>query len=70
MQNVVIPQNVGADMERVLNHIFSEAMGNPIKFEEAPSLSDLNPNSWGFSGTDVYLRFSDGTGIKLIGVAL
>jgi hypothetical protein len=68
MEKLLIPKTT-PDMEQLFGKIFAEAFGNPIEFSSAPALSDLQPNSWGFSGNDIYIKTSTGAGIKLSGAA-
>ena len=58
------------DMHNVLKNIFDSAFGNPIAFSSAPSLSDMDGNTWGFYSTDLYIKFNDDTGIKISGTAM
>ena len=57
------------DTQNALEHIFRNAFGNPIIFTASPSVTDLKANTWGKYSTDIYIRFADGNGIKLGGVA-
>jgi len=58
------------DTRDIFDGIFEGAMGTPIAFSSAPTLDDMDANSWGFSGTNIYIKFSNGTGIILSGVAM
>ena len=57
------------ERQRVFEHIFDGAMGNPIDFSSTPSLTDMDSNSWGFNGNDIYIKTSAGLGIKLSGAS-
>lgn len=63
--------NVTDENQRSLfNAMFEESMGNPISFDAAPELADMESNTWGFNSTNLYVKFKDGTGISIAGVAL
>ncbi len=59
-----------ADLNKAFNHIFQNALGNPIIFEAIPTLATMKANSFGKYGTTLYIKFADGTGISINGVAL
>ena len=56
------------EMSDALEHIFQNAMGNPIIFDSAPTKTQMNANSWGIYSTDLYVRFANGTCLKFAGV--
>lgn len=58
------------DQRSLSKYILENAFGNPINFSSAPSLSDMKANTWGFNSTDIYIKLSDDTGIKLSGTAM
>ena len=58
------------DVNFVLDFIFNNAMGNPIVFTSAPTLAQLKANTWGVYSTTLYVKFANGTGISIAGVAL
>ena len=58
------------DQRNLVDHIFQEAFGNPISFDSAPSASDLEPNTWGYNGTDLYIKYNDGTAVKFSGTTV
>lgn len=68
MEKIITPKTT-PDIEAVFSRIFENAWGNPIKFNSAPASTDLNPNSWGYFGNNLYLKTSDGTAIKITGAA-
>lgn len=68
MEKLIIPKTT-SDMESLLTKLFERAMGVGIKFSNAPAVTDLNPDSWGWYGNDLYFRMSDGSGIKVTGSA-
>ena len=53
--------------QEVFDFIFRNAMGNPIILDAAPSASQMKANTWGYYGTDLYVRFADGTCLKFTG---
>lgn len=57
------------DTQDLFNYIFEQAFGEPISFESVPTLEDMNANSWGFNGNDIYIKTKDGGGIKLSGAS-
>lgn len=69
MERTIIPKGIDEKISQVMFHIFENAFGNPIKFDTAPSASDLNPNQWGYNSTNIYLRMDDGSTIKLTGAS-
>jgi len=58
------------DTRSALQNILENAMGNPINFSSTPTVAVMKPNTWGFNGNDIYIKKSDGTGIKLSGAAM
>jgi len=58
------------DLNSRLSFISQNAMGNPIVFKAAPTLAQMKANTLGFYGTDMYIKFADGTGLKVSGSAL
>lgn len=54
----------------IFEHIFRNAMGNPIIFKSAPSLLEMKANTWGVFETTIYIRFANATGISIAGVQL
>ena len=58
------------DIAEIIEHIYSNAMGNPVLRDDTPTLTTMKPNSIVKNGTDVYIKFADGTGLKLTGVAM
>lgn len=56
------------DMTKALDHIYNNALGNPIIFNEAPTKEQMKANTMGQYGSDIYLKTGDGKLIKLTGV--
>ena len=63
------PLGIEPDWDGVLEHIFSGAWGNPISFSAAPTLSIMDAGTWGYHGTNIYIKTLEGTGIKLTGAS-
>ena len=53
-----------------VSFICANAFGQPIVFSAEPSLSDLKANSWGKYDTAIYIKFANGTGLKITGTVL
>ncbi len=58
-----------SDVKTTLDKVFEESFGNPIEFSAAPALAELEANTWGFFGNDLYIKTSSGSGIKVSGAA-
>ena len=58
------------ETQEALDHIFSNAFGNPIQFDSAPTLSQMKGNTWGYYGTTIYIKFGNNTGISISGSSL
>ena len=56
------------DMYYQLDFIFRNAMGNPIVLAEVPTSAQMKANTWGIIGTDLYIKFGNGTTLKFTGV--
>ena len=67
MEPINLNPKEDAEHKRFAEHIFENALGNPIVFSDVPVLADMKSNTWGKNGTDVYIKFADGNGIKLTG---
>ena len=53
------------DNNRVFDFIFQNAMGNPIVFDATPTLATMKANTWGYYGTNLYIKFADNTGLVI-----
>ena len=56
------------EMGKVLDHIYQNALGNPVTFTETPSAAEMKANTIGKvkDATDyVYVKFSDGKCIRI-----
>lgn len=58
------------EMGRAFDFIFQNAMGNPIVFADTPTNSNMKANTWGFYGTDLYVKFADGTCLRFAGASI
>ena len=67
MEAIPLPSPSTPDQSTFFNKVFSGAWGTPIALPAVPTGDVLNPNQWGFYGTDVFFRFSDGSKVKLTG---
>lgn len=54
--------------KRAIRTIFENA-GNLIAFDSVPTLSDMESNTIGYYGNNVYIKTKNGTGIVLTGAA-
>ena len=58
------------DTDRIFDFIFNNAFGNPIIFNSTPTKSTMKANTWGklaSENTAIYIRFADGTAMKILG---
>lgn len=73
MEGKPLPTDLTPDQESLWRHVFASAQGDLIDFatelESAPSLSDMEANTWGYYGDDIYIKTKSGTGIKLAGAS-
>lgn len=58
------------DVVPTLEHIFANAIGNPVIRNEAPTLATMKANSIEKYGDSIYIKFANGTGLKIDGTAL
>ena len=58
------------DISGLFDFVFSNAMGNPIKFNAAPTLAQMKANTWGKYSTNLYIKFGDNTGLIISGIAM
>lgn len=68
MEKILTPKTT-PDMEAFFSKVMERGMGVPLVLDAAPAVTDLEPNSWAIYGNDVYIRTSDGSGIKLTGAS-
>ena len=66
MERQIIPQ-VKPDEEAFFLKLMDNAFGTPEVFDSAPVANQLNPNTWGKNGTDIYVKFSDGVVLRFSG---
>jgi len=70
VERTIIPPKSTDDQSRLYEHIFSEGMGVPIIFDAAPTLEQMQGNTWGKFGTNIYIKFSNNTGLVISGTNL
>ena len=59
------------DMSDRLEHIYKNALGNPVVLDNAPGQpGDMKSNTIAVNGTDVYIRTASGTLLKLTGTEI
>jgi len=61
MEAIPLPSPSTPDQSTFFNKVFAGAFGVPLALNGVPTGDVLNPNQWGFFGTGVYWRFSDGS---------
>ena len=49
-------------------HVFRNALGNPIVLDSAPTKEGMKANTVAKHGTDIYFKTADGTVLKITGV--
>lgn len=59
----VITQDQG--LSDALYYIFQNAFGNPIMFDAVPTNATMRANTWGLYGSDLYIKFPNGTTKKV-----
>jgi len=55
------------DTQWVFDFIFRNSFGNPIVLTGVPTAATLKANTWGYFGTDIYIKFADATTLKFSG---
>jgi hypothetical protein len=58
------------EVSMMFDFVFKNAMGNPIIFNQEPTAADMRSNSWGVYSTNLYIKFANGTALKLTGSAI
>ena len=64
------PYKTDLNTSKVFDFIYQNALGIINVRNEAPTLATMKANTIEKYGTSIYIKFSDGTGIVLAGVAL
>ena len=54
----------------VFDHIFQNAMGNPMVLPKAPTPDEMKGNTWGVHGSDIYIKHANGVLLKLSGTVI
>lgn len=54
----------------LIEHIFEKGFGVPIAFTAVPTLAEMDANTFGYYSTSIYIKFDNGTGISIAGVAM
>ena len=55
------------NVEKPLDWVFRNAMGNPVVFNDTPTKATMKANTWGYDGDDLYVKFPDGKTLKFSG---
>ena len=58
------------EINKVFDHIFENAFGNPIIFTTEPTAETMKANTWGVYSTNIYIKCADGTALKLTGTSI
>jgi hypothetical protein len=58
------------EINKVFDHIFENAFGNPIIFTTEPTLDSMKANTWGLYDGSLYIKFANATGLVISGVAM
>ena len=69
MERIIIPKT-SADQEAFFNKILDRAFGVPEIFGSAPTSDQLQPNTWGKNGSNIYVKFSDGVMLRISGTII
>jgi hypothetical protein len=66
------PQAIVQDekLKPVFDHIFRNAMGNPVIFTEQPTSAGMKASTWGFYGNELYVKFANNITIKFSGTVV
>ena len=58
------------DLDRILNFIFDNAMGNPIILNAIPTAAQMKANSWGIYGSNLYVKFANNVLLRFSGTVI
>ena len=54
-----------AKVQKNVQYIYDNALGNPVILQTAPAKDDVKANNLAVHGSDIYLRTASGTLLKL-----
>jgi len=54
----------------LFEHIYRNALGNPIILDETPAKDDMKANTIAKNGSDIYIKTADNRLIKLTGTEI
>ena len=55
------------DINDVFDFIAQNAMGSPVIFDSAPTNAQMKANTWGLSGTTLYVKFANNVTLSFAG---
>jgi len=58
------------DLDRILNFIFDNSMGNPIILSGIPTASQMKAGSWGIYGSNLYIKFANNVLLRFSGTVI
>ena len=62
---------LGKDIDKkVVEHIFNNALGNPIVFKTQPTSENMKANTVGVYNNDIYIKNANGGCLKLTGTVV
>lgn len=53
--------------DSIFDFIFRNALGTPIIFTSEPTKAQMKANSWGISGTTLFIKFGNNVVLKFTG---
>lgn len=56
--------------KEIYDHIFANAMGNPVIFDASPTNAQMKANTCGKSSTSFFIKFADGVLLKIDGTVV
>lgn len=58
------------DMNDRMEHIYKNAVGNPVVFKAVPTNKTMKANTWGIFEDDIYIKAANGNAVKISGAQL
>ena len=58
------------DLEKIFNHIFDNAFGNPIILSGIPTSAQMKANSMGIFGSNLYVKFGNNVLLRFTGTVI
>ena len=55
------------DISEIFDFIFRNAFGNPIILTAIPTNAQMKANTWGISGTTLYVKFANNVTLSFAG---